>query len=90
MTKHNEVVPYDEKNRKLFYKIVPVKDVNQVVFTWYIPYCENYYKNPLAYIRIILGHEAPNTLTSSLNKHNLCNALVSSLGRIVKLIKLFL
>ena len=75
--KYDEVMPYDETNLKYLYKIMPIKNVDQIAFEWYLPFCENYYANPLTYLAHVLGHEGPNTLTSSLFKDNLCNSLLA-------------
>ena len=76
--KYDKIMPYDETNLKYFYKVVPVKNVDEIALEWFLPFCDNYYANPLSFLSYVIGHEGPNTLTSSLNKDNLCNALVSS------------
>jgi insulysin len=76
--KYDEIMPYDETNLKYFYKIMPIKNVDEIAFEWVLPFCENYYANPLSYLSYVFGHEGPYTLTSSLNRDNLCNTLVSS------------
>ena len=76
--KYDEILPYDETNLKYLYKITPIKNVDQIVFSWFLPFCDNYYANPLKYLSFVFGHEGPNSLTASLYKDNLCNALVSS------------
>ena len=79
MPRYDEIKPYDETNLKYLYKIIPVKSINQITFEWFLPICDNYYyEKSLNFISEILGHEGPNTLTSSLNKDNLCNSLISS------------
>ena len=75
--RYDEVMPYDETNLKYFYKIVPVKNADEIGFEWFLPFCDNYYASPLQYLSSVFGHEGPNTLTSSLYKDNLCNALVA-------------
>ena len=77
MPRYDEVKPYDETNLRYLYKIVPVKDVNQIYFEWYFPYCDDNYVNPLRYLSSSIGHEGSNTLTSSLNKDNLCSYLLA-------------
>ena len=84
MPRYDEVKPYDENNLKYFYKVVPLKDKNQIHFEWYLPYCDDYQSKPLSYLSNALGHEGPNTLTSSLNKDNLISALVTSYKEICK------
>ena len=79
MPRYDEIKPYDETNFKYLYKVIPLRDVNEIHFEWYLPMCDKYYyKRPLDYIAHILGHEGPNTLTSSLNRDNLCNSLLAS------------
>ena len=75
--RYDEVMPYDETNLKYFYKIVPVKNADEIGFEWFLPFCDNYYASPLQYLSSVFGHEGPNTLTSSLYKDNLCNGLVA-------------
>ena len=76
--KYDEIMPYDETNLKQFYKIVPLKNADEIGFNWFLPFCDNYYANPLGYLISVFGHEGPNSLTASLYKDNLCNTLVSS------------
>ena len=76
--RYDEVLPYDETNLKYFYKMVPIKNVDEIALEWFLPFCDNYYANPLSYLSSVIGHEGPYTLTSSLYKDNLCNGLVSS------------
>ena len=75
--RYDEVMPYDETNLKYFYKIFPVKNADEITFEWFLPYCENYKASPLGYLSSVIGHEGPNTLTSSLYKDNLCNTLIA-------------
>ena len=84
MPKYDEVKPYDENNLKYLYKIESLKDANEIYLEWYLPYCDDYYTNPLYFLAIVFGHEGPNTLTSSLNKDNLISALVTSYKEICK------
>ena len=84
MPRYDEVKPYDEKNLKLFYKVVSVKDINEVCLEWYLPFCEDYQTNPLGYLSSVIGHEGPFTLTSSLNKDNLINALLAGQNKMCK------
>ena len=78
MPRYDEVKPYDETNLKYLYKIIPIKDTNDISLNWYLPFCSDYYTNPTAFLSYIFNHEGPNTLASSLNKDNLCNGLVAS------------
>ena len=84
MPRYDEVNPYDEKNLKLFYKVVPVKEINEICLEWYLPFCDDYRSNPLGYLASAIGHEGPFTLTSSLNKDNLINALLAGHNKMCK------
>ena len=79
--RYDQVKPYDENNLKYMYKIVPVKEINEINLEWYLPYCDDYYAQPVWFLANLIGHEGPYTLTSSLNKSNLCNELVASPGK---------
>ena len=80
MPRYDEVKPYDENNLKYFYKVIPLKDLNEIKLEWYLPYCDDYYTNPLYFLAIVFGHEGPNTLTSSLKKDNLISVLVTDIS----------
>ena len=84
MPRYDEVTPFDENNYKSLYKIVPVKELNQIQLEWYLPFSHDYHAQPLSYLSNLFGHEGPYTLTSSLTKDNLCNELVSSISRMCK------
>ena len=84
MPRYDEPKPYDERNLKYFYKIIPIQDINEISLEWSLPFCDDYYANPLGYLSSVLGHEGPYTLTSSLNKDNLINALVASSRKMCK------
>ena len=71
MPRYDEVKPYDENNLRFFYKIVPIKDINEIRLDWYLPYCDDYYSKPFQYLSSVLGHQGPNTIYSSLSKDNL-------------------
>ena len=76
---YNKVLPYDKNNLQFLYKIVPVKDKDQINIIWYLPNCKNEYKKkPLDFISSVLGHEGPFSLTSSLKKDSLIDNLISS------------
>ena len=76
LPRYDEIKPYDETNLKYMYKIAPVKDANVLQLEWYFPFIEDYFSELGAYFGQALGHEGPNTLASSLNKDNLCSALM--------------
>ena len=84
MPRYDEVKPYEEKDLKKLYKIIPVKDLNQISLEWILPYCDNYHVNPLRYLSHLIGDEDVNTLTSSLNKDNLCDGLLAGPSRVCK------
>ena len=75
---YNKVKPYDESYLSYFYKIVPVKDNDQIIFKWLFPFCENYKAKPLKFLSSLFGHEGPNTLTACLKRENLITDLISS------------
>ena len=77
MPRYDEIKPYDDNNLKYLYKVVPVKDINEIQLEWYLPFCDDYHTRPTSYLAAAIGHEGPYTLTSSLNKDNLCNELVA-------------
>ena len=84
MPRYDEIKPYDENNLKYFYKIVPVKEINEIQLEWYLPFCDDYHTRPLSYLSAAIGHEGPYTLTSSLNKDNLCSELLAGHSNICK------
>ena len=75
---YDKVLPYDKDNCGYFYNIVPVKNNDILNFYWFLPsYSKFYKKKPQNYVTSILGHEGPNTLTSSLLKDDLISSLTS-------------
>ena len=76
LPKYDEVKPYDETNMKNIYKMVPVKETNTLQLEWYFLFLEDYHVELGSYLGNLIGHEGPNTLTSSLNKDNLCSSLM--------------
>jgi hypothetical protein len=42
MPKYDLVKPYDEKILSNFYKIVPIKDKDKLVFRFYFPFCDKH------------------------------------------------
>ena len=77
LPRYDEVKPYDETNLKNLYKITPVKDENNLELEWISPYEENNYPEIGSYLSQAIGHEGPNTLTSSLTKDNLISNLIA-------------
>ncbi len=77
--KVNPVPAYDKNNCGNLYHINPVKDSDELLIYWYIEENYNLYlkEKPLEYISSILGHEGPNSLTSSLIKDGLITDLSS-------------
>ena len=70
--KYDQVPAYDSSNLKMFYKIFPIKDTDELRFVWYLKSESPYYKEiPLSFLTYLFGHEGPNTLTSSLIKDDL-------------------
>ena len=77
MPVYNKVKPYDENSLSYFYKVVPIKDDDQLIFKWVFPFCENYKVKPLKLFSSLFGHEGPNTLTACLKRENLITELVT-------------
>ena len=75
---NNGIKPYDENNMSNFFKVIPIKNEEKIVFKWLFPFCPNYNAKPLYYFSSLFGHEGPNTLTSYLKKENLITSLVTS------------
>jgi len=60
-------VPFTRENLGNFWKIAPIKDKDQLDFTWIIDNMDHHYKNnPASYISHLIGHEGPNSLLSYL------------------------
>ena len=77
--KYDQVPAYDSSNLKMFYKIFPIKDTDELRFVWYVKSESPYYKEiPLSFLTYLFGHEGPNTLTSSLIKDDLISTLTTS------------
>ena len=78
MPKYDMVKPYDKGQLSNFYKIVPVKDKDKLIFRFYFPFCDNYRADPFSFFTSLFGHEGPNTLTACLKRDNLITDLLSS------------
>ena len=78
MPKYDQVSPYDENSLNNFFKIIPVKEEDKIIFRWFFPYCDNYKVKPLSFFSALFGHEGPNTLTAYLKRKNLIISLMSS------------
>ena len=89
MPRYDEVKPYNQTTQGNFIKVFPVKDKDKIIFTWILPFCENYYAKPLNYLSALFGHEGPNTLTSSLKRDNLIIDLVTSKDNYAKTFSTF-
>ena len=89
MPKYDTVQPYNENTLGFFYKVVPVKDFDKIKFSWYLPFCENYYAKPLSFFSSLFGHEGPNTITASLKRDNLITDLLSSKSEYAKTFSTF-
>ena len=87
---YNTILPYDEKNLGFLYKIFPIKDKDSIDFNYFLPDTSLYYKKkPLNFLSSVIGHEGPNTLTSSLKKDDLIISLLSSGRNVVKTYSVF-
>ena len=89
MPKYDIIKPYDENTLSNFYKVIPVKDIDKLIFIWYFPFCDNYKANPLDFFSSLFGHEGPNTLTSCLKRDNLITDLLSSTDDKAKIYTIF-
>ena len=78
MPKYDKVKPYDENSLNNFYKIIPVKNEEKIIFRWFFPFCENYNAKPLNFFTALFGHEGPNTITAYLKRENLITYLGTS------------
>ena len=78
MPYYDKVKPYDENTLRKFYKVIPIKDEDKLIFHWFIPFCSNYKAKPIKYLKNLFGHEGPNTLTACLKREHLINELYAS------------
>ncbi|KAL5486683.1 hypothetical protein EMCRGX_G019194 [Ephydatia muelleri] len=63
------------------YKVVPVKDIQEVHITWLLPSLMNQYRiKPMHYLGWLLGHEGKGSVLSLLKKRHLATTLVSGNG----------
>ncbi|XP_078482329.1 insulin-degrading enzyme [Ciona intestinalis] len=70
--------PYTEKELKVCMKVVPVKDVRNLVLTFPIPdLTEHYESNPGSYLGHLIGHEGPGSLLSELKSRGWVNSLMA-------------
>lgn len=76
--KFGQVPAYDSNNLGFFYKVVPVKDTDQLAFYWILEEASKHYRNrPLSFLSGLFGHEGPNSLNSSLMSDDLISNLVA-------------
>ena len=78
MPKYDTVKPYGENSLNNFYKIIPIKNEERIIFRWFFPFCENYNAKPLNFFTSLFGHEGPNTITAYLKRENLIISLTTS------------
>uniref|UniRef100_H2ZE61 Peptidase M16 middle/third domain-containing protein n=1 Tax=Ciona savignyi TaxID=51511 RepID=H2ZE61_CIOSA len=70
--------PYREQELKVCMKVVPVKDVRNLVLTFPIPdLTEHYLSNPGSYLGHLIGHEGPGSLLSELKSMGWVNSLMA-------------
>ena len=82
---YNDPIPFDNENLGYFYNIIPVKEINEIRFYWFLDDASKYYKSqPLGYFSSLFGHEGPNSLLSSLINDDLATGLSSGYDDISK------
>lgn len=76
-TKISEIPAYDKSECGNLYHLIPVKDKDQIFIYYFFNenYNLSYKKKPMEYIASVLGHEGPNSLSSSLIKDDLITSL---------------
>lgn len=71
-------IPYGKEELGEVLKISPIKDENQLSFTWILENTNQYYRNdPCKYISHLIGHEGENSLLSILIEQGLALKLSS-------------
>lgn len=70
--------PFDERQFKSKWYVVPIKDVRNLGMTFYIPDLREHYRSsPVSYLSHLLGHEGEGSLLSYLKAKGWSNSLVS-------------
>ena len=74
---YGDCLPFDKDNLQFFYKVIPIKDKDEIRMYWFLDDDSKYYKNkPLSILANLFGHEGPNTLISSLSKDDLIDSFL--------------
>lgn len=70
--------PLGKEQLGQFWKVVPVKENDELVFVWILPNMVPHYKNsPASYLSHLFGHEGKNSLLSLLIEEGLAESLSS-------------
>lgn len=75
------ILPIAEQNISRLYRIVPMKKLNVLTFTWQLPSSLAMYKSkPLSYISHLIGHEGSGSLLSALKRLNFANEVYAGVS----------
>jgi insulysin len=75
---YGKVPNFHEGNMGKLYKMVPIKEVDEIMFMYALPHYEfEYYSQPLNYFSHIFGHEGENSLCSYLKNLGLAKVVSS-------------
>lgn len=78
---HEYTNPFEQKLFHKLYKMVPVKDVNQLEISWVLPpQQQNYRIKPMHYVSWLMGHEGPGSILSLLIKRSWATSLLCGNG----------
>jgi len=67
-----ETAPYPQEKLSKVVKMVPVKDKDELIMYWILPYFQDDLKGrPLSYFSHLIGHEGENSLLSYLISEDL-------------------
>lgn len=67
-----EPQPFTGETQHKLVRLVPVKDIDELAFTWIMPYTEkDIHRQPLSYFSHLFGHEGENSILSWLKNEGL-------------------
>ncbi|XP_031561140.1 nardilysin-like [Actinia tenebrosa] len=73
--------PFEDSFFTKLYKVLPVKDINQLEITWVLPCQQEHYRiKPMHYVSWLLGHEGPGSVLSFLIKRSWAVSLMCGNG----------